>query len=713
MAVRFTEKDAAIIKARIDAAKSIRTEWLSTEGDPDMSGFSTRPEFWLSVINGTYWRVRSLSQSVPGRTRALIRTSNQILPKLRVKQDILTQGETVFMTEARQQRFMKEAMDVGAALSSEWDVLGFDRECNKARWDSDIYSYGVVEMGWVFENEETGTIYGKRGDPQVPLDAEPLIGGANFDRQTDPEAQPREFEDADEAAAYFEWQEKAYWGHPTKDDPYVERFNPTELLVDPQCRNYDLSDARYAVREKLEWLTKVKGNPFYKNTKDLKGTHTVGEKQSDLTERSRFSTDVEAARDDSRLVVLYDGWYKYDVNHDGKDEILHVIMCDEHDKPLLVQEGPYEWPDGCPFPFVVCPGPVDDNDNFYQEPPISHVCGRQLAYDEAMRQLDNRRAKSNRMFKTSKGVLDHKAQAALEAGRDGTVIELTGRQDMDALQPLESAMIQPEVYATLKEVPDEIARMLGVSQFQEAVTPQKKMLATEVNALTEQGGARQGGDAERFRIFKERVALRVLGLLQQFSESPRPYSYMDDMGNKKYAMLGADQLRGNAPVAGETEAVEIQWRVKLDAENAKGRSKSVERAEKTQLLAGLQPFMAMPDPSNPMMPLVNPKPLLRHVLRAYDIPDADDVVSVNPTGTPVPQPGMPGMPGSPGLGLPVVAPGMMPQAPGPTPPQPQAPMGPQPPAAGANPAGVPNPAQPSQIIQQMLAAAQGRGGNIS
>jgi hypothetical protein len=94
--------------------------------------------------------------------------------------------------------------------------------------------------------------------------------------------------------------------------------------------------------------------------------------------------------------------------------------------------------------------------------------------------------------------------------------------------------------------------------------------------------------------------------------------------------MNLERLRGNVP--GKPDQFErpgIQWRVSIDADQMRPKSKLSDQRAKTELLAGIVPFMG----------LINPYPILRMVLKAFDVPDIDAVFQANPMSQPMPMPG--------------------------------------------------------------------------
>ena len=158
-----------------------------------------------------------------------------------------------------------------------------------------------------------------------------------------------------------------------------------------------------------------------------------------------------------------------------------------------------------------------DRDTFYPESAVGQVVDLQLAYDESWNTLNEHRRKSPRQYLFPKGTIDQDGIDKIEAGIDGAMIEAEAALK-DQITPFPHVPLQPEVFHSLDALPIEIGRQLGVSSFDEAVVPDKDMRAREVDAIQQSGSARTGGDARRFREFKER---RFRIRLQQLAREGR------------------------------------------------------------------------------------------------------------------------------------------------------------------------------------------------
>ncbi len=621
--MKLTEIESQIIKGRIAAAIQYQEEAWANEEAATSDLYPDRPSRWLALARGRYWEGQR-GIDVPRRT------SNQILPKLRSKWDALSQGETCFFTKPLIESLEPIKDDAAALLQGIWRAKRFDTPRNRAANDSDLYTYGVVEVGWEWERQ--GEAHrGQRGEPVVPEDAEPLTlpDGTLLEPQ---EAQEYESEAEAEAAARMATVEDdaETWGNPSLDDAFIERFCPRDLLVDPNCTCTDLSDARFAFRRKYQYTSRLKADGDLQNTKDLTGTIYSIRDQEKLGIAGADSPEVQA---DRAMTLIYDGYVFWDKDGDGHEEFLHVIMTDEHDLPLYCEVCPYTDEQGKPlfpvnpFPFRVIAGLVVDNDTFYPESAVDQAEPLQLDYDESASSLNDQRRKSPRQYLTPRGVLNKQAIKKLEAGIDGAIIEVDAAL-RDQIVPFPHQPIRQELFASMETIPQEIGRQLGVSPYEEATLPTKDMTKAEVMTLANMGGGRTTGDAKRRREFTEDLGMCILILLQQFGDRARTYSMELPNGQTKWGTMRNTDLLGTDS-QGNLLPPGIQWRVEVDASAEAPKNKEQDQELKLKLLEITERYAQVPDELG--RPMTNPKPVLRMVYEAFDMPNIDAVLTPDPT----------------------------------------------------------------------------------
>lgn len=628
------------IKLNEDQIKSINTaisngiayqrfawENQDTMSAADTTAFRTEYERLLAIMRGTYWQQRNSYQESKVLPR---RSSNQILPKLVTKHSLMTSGHTEFNCEPLDEQYDNELADQSAALlTSDWQRFNYDDVCNRSLWDINAYKYGVIEVGWRFYRDSE-RLEGERGEPAIPADAMPMLINNQI---MPPSMQEYESEaEAEQAAQKSQKQEEELiWGDVEVDDHFIERVRPTHLLIDPNCTNFKLTDARYAFRIKYEYADKLKKNKNYKNTKDLKGTVYIV--RDDINDEYK-SRPAGLQEQGEPLVKIYDGYMFFDRNNDGIDEMYHVVMSDEHNDPLLVTQSPYVDDDGRPaflkatgnpYPFRIIPGIIVDNDTFYPESPVYQAENLQKAYDESWSSLNDRRTMSTIMYTTQDGALTPEVIKKIESGVDRLVIELENKAEFNLVDQPSGTL---DMYKSLEAEPQEISRQLGINDFQESVLPKKDMLAREVNALQESGGVRTAGDSEKFNAFKEDIATCILILMQMFADKGRNYNQTDTEGKRQWGTLRNIDLRGQDE-RGNLLPVGIQYKVKVNADSVMPQNKSYELQLAMQLLKECAPFMQVPDEWTGQ-PLVNVKSILRDLFKAAGKKDVDAYVEPEP-----------------------------------------------------------------------------------
>jgi hypothetical protein len=416
------------------------------------------------------------------------------------------------------------------------------------------------------------------------------------------------------------------------DDPFVERFNPEDFFVDPNCTTFKLTDARHVFRHKTEYLDRVKANGRYVNTAKLKGTATSYWKNTDDLDKPRNAA-VEA---DVMEVDLYDGYVLLDVDKDGEEELLHVVFAAEQDEELLAEPCPYSHfhKPGfySPFPFEVMPAAVVDNDCLDGVPDASTLRDMQVSHDESYTQVEYQRSHSPNLLAVTDDMVEGDDGEAfkrrIEAGIENTVVPMSP-EALGKAGWLQRAAIHEDSYKALAETPAKMRDRVGVSEFQSNMLPNKQMTATEAAQLSSQGGTRQDSEIQAYMFFLSRVGYKVLTLLQQMTtqrEYPLP---KPAQGEPPFGTATPDKLLGLK--AGRLNEPGIQFKLDLDAARKLPKNEYIERSQDMELLKTLVPFAEMPDPRLPNRPMVNMPALLRSLVEKYHIANQDEIVPPDPT----------------------------------------------------------------------------------
>ncbi len=635
MARKWRKDLLEIVQGRYDTALQYQTRLLEIPSDFEYSGFTNLAERWIALVTGQFW-VQVLAEQ---RDRSRIRRgSNQIAPKLQARHAIVTMGETEFFCEDTLERFAKDkiADKAGPLLNTEWSQGGFDIATKRCDWDAPIYGFGVVELRWDVVQEGV-SVDPSKAEPRPPPSAMPII--QTQDGLVAPPEQVQEYESsaaAVDALGYEERQdtlaqEDMMWNL-TTDDPVVERFCPLHLLVDPYATCWDLSDARYVFRVRFEYLDRVKSNSRYLPVKQNLTGGLYDPHQAVGLKNVTDWTKAKSSRNDLALVQLLDGYMWLDADGDGKEEFMHIVIAE--DNILLCEECVYDfwkWSRN-PYPFRVLPGTVLNNDTFYCASAVEQACHLQISYDEAWSQAQSIRKRLARIWMYPEGAkISPQAAASIENPRDGEMVGLP-QAVIESLKAFPEVNLPIEIMETLKDAPEEIGRQLGISQFDESMMPQKKMLKAEIDALRSQGSTRVKMAQDNYNRFVEDVGMCVLALIQQFGVRHRSYATVSPDGAKNWGSINAEGLRGFKPQTDKNgdkvmEDVGIQFRVKVNASNSEPSNKDKDRDLKLGFLKVLEGFAQMPDPQDPRRPLVSIKPALKMAADAFDVPDAESMIA--------------------------------------------------------------------------------------
>jgi regulator of replication initiation timing len=612
------------IIAGIDSQKAL---YANTDSR-DKGIYETTYERNMAIIKGKYWRgIRSANKRAPRRA------VNLILPKLTAQAGALFVGDTTSILKVRDPEFDEEVYKFEGALNDTWQSGCFDRVAESCWWDSKTYRFGVYRVGWKFERKGV-KLEGQRGNPVVPDDAVPIAmnpDGSNMSRQMDEQEYDTE-EDAYFAAMEAEKKEsQQFYGDPVHDEPYITRIKPIDLIVDPDCKRYDLLDARYVFERKWVPLGELQNDSRLENVDDLEG------ESYSYNIDDRRDTDVPEMLPEYCRVKIYDGYIRLDLDDDGVFETYHVIVAGDTSAVLLCEDSPYSdedtgqsiFPNKNPYPFVVIPDVVVDNDCWMPDSVVENAADIQLAYDEAISTLFDIMRRSPRFWIAVEGNLKPEHKAALSNAQDGDVIELPA-DAFDSIRSLDPPDVPAQIYSTLETCERNITRIIGTDEYTEGVMPAEKRLATEAMMIQQSGGARSGAQAKHWRLFRSTGMGCILGLMQKFQVTPKTFQYTTPDGKDQWGAADLFSLRGwkNEDDA-ELNGYNCQFLVDIDVDSENPTNPALEKQQLNELLGVLGQFLQMPDPTTGQ-PMVNIKPILEKLCELNGVRPKSVIAQDNP-----------------------------------------------------------------------------------
>jgi len=486
-----------------------------------------------------------------------------------------------------------------SAVEYSWDEGRIQKEMRRGWKDKFIYGTGIIYTGWLFTTYDGMRL--ENGRETTELD-----GGDTTPNPTDG------WEQIESAKV--------------RDDRFLaKRINPGSFFVSPEAGR-DLEEAEYCGYIEVRSLEEVKANPYYKNTKQLKGTtYNLQPWFDERMVQDYCSEDSEEKiPSDIKRVTL---WHYYE-----KRRRLHLVMCDEHEKPLLTEAWTWQH-DRYPFRVRQNPG---DEDCFWGLPGPLMIRHQQREINEARSQLSDHRRRFGPKFQVPQGVLNNKARAAIKSEDAGEVVEHSA-SELAPIQPINMPNVQPEVYSTEQQVVSDIQTVLGLNPYEMGKAPTKRTPTAEVQAIQSQGGARAQAEQQAFETWCAEVAKDCIDWLKMYSVKTRQLPIYDDQSVLQgWHDFTGDQIKGDFDVSvyvGSTTPPNNQARLESLG----------------FFLQSLNPLLQEIAPA--MQVGINLIPLVRQLMSA--LPEVRDTNQIF-VGPPAPPPmgGMPGEPQQPGMGGP-------------------------------------------------------------
>ena len=310
-----------------------------------------------------------------------------------------------------------------------------------------------------------------------------------------------------------------------KDDAFVEWVDPDAIYVSPDAKTLD--DSPFVIQEVIIPLDKVKNNPEYKNTKDLKATKKMS--------KEYIPSDIEDDENKAYLnkVVLYEVYLR--------DTFQIITMADGHDKELSVKNFPYKgFKTFHPFEEIrnyEVPG------EFYPFGEAKPIFSQQEELDKLRSRMFIYGKRFNRtvLYNKSAGI-DENSLKQLKAGKDGSLVEMG---DIEGLKVLEYPDIGLDTSTQEIACKEDIQRITGISEYQRATSPAGQRTATESNAIQQGSEARPNEKLGKVELFMARIAQKLIILAQQYYDDTRTLRIIDDEGIPEYIKYNRETLAGD------------------------------------------------------------------------------------------------------------------------------------------------------------------------
>lgn len=380
-----------------------------------------------------------------------------------------------------------------AALRWSWNKAGAQRELKRAFKDSKIFGTGVVYQGWLFETWE-----GERFEDGRPAQ----VGDEEQDTTPNPSAET--------------YTETVTTAEVREDRWFIKRINPGYFFVNPECDRV-FENASYCGYWELRPLEEVKKNKHFQNTRQLKGSTANLNRWFDQIIQREVKDEL-CVPSDLKRVKLY--------HYFEKQRRIHAIFCDEHDKPLFIEQWGWEFDK---YPFEVIQNPGSEDEFWGMSLPLS-IEHQQRELNESRSQLSNFRRMANPKFQTQGNTLSDKAKNELKSADPLVIVEHNGGIP-ESIIPIQQPTIQPEVYTTEERLLKDMQTIAAIDPYDLGNVPTKRQTTSETQAVQNQGGARMQNDRQEFEDLCARVATDCIRWLKQYSVKTRSIPIYDEQDN--------------------------------------------------------------------------------------------------------------------------------------------------------------------------------------
>ena len=468
--VKLGESQVQDLKRRVDiATKFVKREW---------HGKAKRAK---ELYKGEHW-AETPRRPKTDRPRIVV---NYVRPAVETKVSNIAFNYPEFTLKPLNEEGRMNSEISEQVIRYDWRMMKAQREAKRALRDSETYGLGIVMDGWLFETEPVDGKEGLRVEGDRPSQAQ-----ERDDKTPDPPSDEEQFP-AERVRT---------------DRPFVKRISPLAFFVDPEADSV-LGNARYCGFWTCEPLDDVKRDPRYKNTRQLKGTAKNVLPWLDSEDYGKEDIDKPADTKRVKLAHYYERARK-----------LHVVFCDEHDKPLMVR--PWGW-SGDWYPFSVLRA-ADDENSFYPMPPPLWIEHQQQEINETRTQHSQWRRQSAPKYQTQ-AALEEEQRQRVASDVPGTVVENLP----NPLTPIQHAPLPPEVLQANQQALSDLQFIWGLNDYETATPPTKRMTSAEVEAVTAGAGSRGAADRQAFEMFCAEIAEHALAWEQQYSARTRRLPIFD------------------------------------------------------------------------------------------------------------------------------------------------------------------------------------------
>ena len=314
-----------------------------------------------------------------------------------------------------------------------------------------------------------------------------------------------------------------------EDRPFARRIDPIDFFV-YHTATAVVADWVWCFWREWKPLDEVKKDPVYTGASKLKGTT---QNTQDYLNKDDRQISEETMPSDVKQVELLHFYRK-------SDKLYAVFARERLNAPLLAQK--WIWQAGR-YPFRTIHGKIRPQDFYGTATPIE-IKDQQHIMNWGQTMLVNHARQFNRLYQCPEDAIDDHGIETLEGGGGGVVFH--NGSSVAPIQPIAHAALQPEVYRSMEAALQSIERKTGLSTYQFADIPSKRLTAVETSVIQNAGGPLFLADAQAFTTLCKEVAEDILAWMIQHSVDDIEIPiYGDDNKVTKWTKFNQEHIKGN------------------------------------------------------------------------------------------------------------------------------------------------------------------------
>lgn len=468
--------------------------------------------------------------------------------------------------------------------------MGLKKIAKQVLLDAYLFGTGYVKVGYEVRTEEDlEPVTNLAGEPLSTDTQEALLQNPKGSLFMEREGRPIPVMDKDTNIVPDGKEVVSFNKLRRRDEPWVARWEPWNVLRDPEGKEHDLSDARFVIFRSVLPLEEVKGNPFYSNTTNLRGTE-IPRSVLDKAELD-FWNLAKAVDEKDERVELFEVWAR-EWNKERARWDMHVyVLAKGHNRFLLEQRSPY-LAEGFPIRAVY----FVEHPRSQWAPSLLKIIDPQInTINHVLTYIANFREKYVNKYIFNELVMSREDASKVMKGKDEAVgVTLDPESPIaNAIDTLPLPSIPNWVFNDYELAWEIIMRLTGMSDYQlggQGVSRQ----ATEASYIQGAFNVRINEQQDIVGDWVKEIARYVKQLLQQYGDYQTTLKITGDTGEETWRTF----------TIAETIPEDLDFNVEVYP--AEHNSKEVEMKRALDMYNLLR-----------QDPLVNPQKLLERVFRAF------------------------------------------------------------------------------------------------